>query len=278
MAARYIDPNYVKARAGLLDALEALGPLCAAAVLVGAQAVYEYTREVDNRFAVAPTTFDADLALVPELLVDDPRIPEAMLKAGYELDDQPGIYRRDDNTQVDLLVPQIVGGRRGRGASLGVHGNRAARQVRGLEGALVSRSTMTIGSLSTEDGRSFEIQVAGPAALLVAKIHKLADRADERGSPRLNNKDAFDVYRLLLAIQSRELAEETVVLLGDGLSQKVAEEALAEFGEIFGTYSGTGTQLVVDHVGPLEDPGFIAASVVALGQEFLGAVGERSSG
>ena len=269
MAARPIDPNYVKARAGLLDALDALGPLRAAAVLVGAQAVYEHTRAVDDLFAVAPATFDADLAFVPELLVDDPGIVEAMLKAGYVLGDQPGIYRRADNTQVDLLVPRIVGGRRGRGADLGVHGNRAARQVRGLEGALVMRSTMTIGSLSTGDRRSFDLQVAGAAALLVAKIHKLADRADEQGNPRLNNKDAFDVYRLLVAIQARELAEETAVLLEDGLSQEVTEEALSEFAELFGTASGTGTQLVVDHVGLLEDPDFIAASIVALGQEFL---------
>ena len=36
MAARYIDPNYVRARAGLLDALDALGTLREAAVLVGA--------------------------------------------------------------------------------------------------------------------------------------------------------------------------------------------------------------------------------------------------
>ena len=272
MATRPIDPNYVKARAGLLDALDALGPLRAAAVLVGAQAVYEHTRSVDDLFAVAPATFDADLAFVPELLVDDPGIIEAMLKAGYVLGDQPGIYLRDDNTEVDLLVPQIVGGRRGRGADLGVHGNRAARQVRGLEGALVMRSTMTIGSLSTGDHRSFDLQVAGPAALLVAKIHKLADRADEQGNPRLNNKDAFDVYRLLVAIQARELAEETAILLEDDLSQEVTEEALAEFAGLFGTASGTGTQLVVDHVGILEDPDFIAASVVALGQEFLSAV------
>ena len=272
MAARPIDPNYVRARAGLLDAVDTLGPLRAAAVLVGAQAVYEHTRAVDDLFAVAPATFDADLAFVPELLVDDPGIVEAMLKAGYVLGDQPGIYRRADNTQVDLLVPQIVGGRRGRGANLGVHGNRAARQVRGLEGALVMRSTMTIGSLSTGDPRSFDLQVAGAAALLVAKIHKLADRADEQGNPRLNNKDAFDVYRLLVAIQARELAEETAVLLEDGLSQEVTEEALSEFAELFGTASGTGTQLVVDHVGLLADPNFIAASIVALGQEFLSAV------
>ena len=52
MAVPSVDPNYVKARAGLLDALKALGPLRAAAVLVGAQGVYEYTREVDDHFAV----------------------------------------------------------------------------------------------------------------------------------------------------------------------------------------------------------------------------------
>ena len=272
MAVPSVDPNYVKARAGLLDALKALGPLRAAAVLVGAQGVYEYTREVDDHFAVAPATFDADLAFIPELLIDDPKIPEAMLEAGYVLGDQPGIYRRDDNTQVDLLVPQIVGGRRGRGADLGVHGSHSARQVRGLERALVSRRPLAIGSFSPEDQRSFEIQVAGPAALLVAKIHKLADRADEQGSPRLNNKDAFDIYRLLLAIQARELAEEVAILRGHTRSQEVTEEALTKFSELFAAESGTGTQLVVDHIGPLENPDFIAASVVALAQELLNAV------
>ena len=278
MAARSIDPNYVRARAGLLDALEALGPLRAAAVLVGAQAVYEWTQAVDTRFAVAPATFDADLAFVPELLADDPGIIEAMLKAGYVLGDQPGIYRRDDDTQVDLLVPRIVGGRRGRGADLGVHGTRAARQVRGLEGALVSQRTRAVASLSTEDVRSFDMQVAGPSALLVAKIHKLVDRTGEQGSPRLRNKDAFDVYRLLVAIEARELAEETVFLLGDHLSQEITGEALAGFAELFGEETGTGTRLVVDHVGPLEDPAFIAASAVQLGRDFLSAVAGQNSG
>ena len=151
-------------------------------------------------------------------------------------------------------------------------------RARGLEGALVSRSAMAIGGLAAEDHRSLDLQVAGPAALLVAKIHKLADRANEQGSPRLNNKDAFDVYRLLVAIPAQELAEETTVLLGNGLSQEVTEEALADFGGLFGTETGTGTELVVDHVGPLEDPAFIAASVVALRQDFLDAVAKRSSG
>ena len=50
------------------------GRSAAPVVLVGAQAVYEYTRSVDGDFAVSPFTLDADLALVPELLVDDPEI------------------------------------------------------------------------------------------------------------------------------------------------------------------------------------------------------------
>ena len=175
-----VDANYVRARSGLLDALDALaalGPLREAAVLVGAQAIYEYTRDRAGDYAVSPFTFDADLALIPELLVDDPRVIDAMQDAGYILTDQPGIYRRDDGIQVDLLVPEAVGGRYGRGANLGVHGKRAARQVRGLEGALVA-----------EDDRAYEINVAGPAALLVAKVHKLLDRIDAGDNRRIDRQ------------------------------------------------------------------------------------------
>ena len=85
-----IDPNYVRARSGLLDALAGLGPLRAAAVLVGAQAVYEYIRDQAGDFAVPPFTLDADLALIPELLVEDPKIIDAMGSAGYAAADQPG--------------------------------------------------------------------------------------------------------------------------------------------------------------------------------------------
>ena len=54
------DPNYVRARSGLLDALTALGPLREATALVGAQAIYEYTRDHAGDYAVSPFTFDAD--------------------------------------------------------------------------------------------------------------------------------------------------------------------------------------------------------------------------
>ena len=80
-----VDENYVRARSGLLDALAALGPLRDAAVLVGAQAVYEYTRDHAGDYAVSPFTFDADLALIPELVVEDPRVVAAAGASGTYL-------------------------------------------------------------------------------------------------------------------------------------------------------------------------------------------------
>ena len=123
--------------------------------------------------------------------------------------------------QVDLLVPEAVGGRTGRrGARLGVHGNRAARQVRGLEGALVSRRPMLVGALRPGDGRAFEINVAGPAALLVAKVHKLAERIDADDDRRISNKDAFDIFRLLQAVDTAELIRDINTLAGVPVSRE----------------------------------------------------------
>ena len=268
-----VDANYVRARSGLLDALTALGPLREAAVLVGAQAVYEYTRDHAGDYAVSPFTFDADLALIPELLVEDPRVIAAMQNAGYSLTDQPGIYRRDDGVQVDLLVPEAVGGRSGRGAMLGVHGNRAARQVRGLEGALVSRRPMTVRALATGADRACQVSVAGPAALLVAKMHKLADRIDADDNRRINSKDAFDVFRLLQAVDAVELIDEINILTSAQVSAEVTAEAVAGFRELFRTPTGAGTVLVAEHVTGIEDRDVIVASSVALSEELLEGMG-----
>ena len=266
------DGNYVRARSGLLDALEALGPLRDAVVLVGAQAIYEYIRDQADEFAVSPFTFDADLVLVPELLIDDPRIIDAMSQAGYALTNQPGIYKKEGDIQVDLLVPEAVGGRKGRGADLGVHGNRAARQVYGLEGVLVSHRSMTIGALESEDDREFEINVAGPSALLVAKVHKLAERIDANDVTRLNNKDAFDIFRLLRGVDVDELVTEIQALQADPISAPATVAAIVRFRELFETDNAAGTQLVVQHVEGLEDPNTIAGMSVALSQELIEGV------
>ena len=204
------DRNYIDARETLLDAVEALGPHSNAAILVGAQAVYAHTEGEDAGFAVSPFTYDADIALDPGLLRSSPAIVETMSRAGFRLGDQPGLYSREGQSQVDLLVPEAVGGPGRRAARLGVHGNRAAMKVRGLEGALVSNAARNISTLDPGADRSCILKVAGPAALLVAKVHKIGERVAAARSYRreLLHKDAFDVYRLLRSVETAEMVME----------------------------------------------------------------------
>lgn len=48
--------------------------------------------------------------------------------------------------------------------------------MKGLDGAIVDADPMRIESLEATDMRTYDMRVAGPAALLVAKVHKIADR------------------------------------------------------------------------------------------------------
>ena len=84
-------PEYVLARSVLLDALQALGPHLDAVVLVGVQAVYLHTGDADLN--VVPTTTDADLALFPAKLLDEPLLEDALRAAGFELAANPGAWR-----------------------------------------------------------------------------------------------------------------------------------------------------------------------------------------
>ena len=178
------DRNYIEARETLLDAVEALGPHSDAVILVGAQAVYVHTESEDDSFAVAPFTYDADIALDSDLLAHSPAIVDAMSRAGFRLTVLPGTFTKDGGTQADLMVPKAVGGPGRRGARLGIHGNKAARQVHGFEGALVSHARRRIASLVPDADRSCILKVAGPAALLVAKVHKIGERLEDTAGHR----------------------------------------------------------------------------------------------
>ena len=267
------DRNYIEAREALLDAVEALGPHSDAAILVGAQAIYVHTEGEDAGFAVSPFTYDADIALDPGLLRSSPAIVEAMSRAGFRLGEQPGLYSREGRSQVDLLVPEAVGGPGRRAARLGVHGNRAAMKVRGLEGALITNTARNISTLVPGADRSCVLKVAGPAALLVAKVHKIGERVAAAGSHRreLLHKDAFDIYRLLRAIETAEMSKGLNCLLSHEVSSRVTSDALSTFQHLFGTPSGMGTELVVRAVLNLEDSAFVTASTVALSQDLLDA-------
>ena len=198
------DPEYVTARRALLDALEALAEHRDSIVIVGAQAVY--LRAGAAELAVAEFTTDADLAIDPATLLPDPRLDTAMAKRGFVADPaQPGIYWSQDGIEVDLMVPETLGGAGRRGARLGPHGNRSARKARGLEAALVDNSTIALEALDPGDDRIIDASVAGVAALVVAKAHKLGERL-QRAPDRLGPKDALDMLRLLRsarAVRSR---------------------------------------------------------------------------
>jgi hypothetical protein len=206
------DPLYVAARGVLLDALEGLGEQRDALILAGSQAIYVHTGAAD--LAIAEFTTDGDLVVVPDQLKGQPRLSEAMERAQFRPGVQPGSWLCDRTVSgvpttipVDLLVPEAVAGAGRRAARLGDHGDRAGRRVRGLEGALVDNSVIRLNALDARDRRGFEIRVAGPSALLVAKLHKLSDRGAERDARRLHDKDALDVFRILRAIPVERLAD-----------------------------------------------------------------------
>lgn len=249
------DPRYVAARRVLLDALDALAPHVAALVVVGAQAIY--LRTGGGTVGITPYTTDGDLALDPTLLGDDPQLEVAMSEAGFQLLEagegarEPGIWVANTVAggerlivPVDLIVPEgaATGGGR-RGARLGPHGTRAARRARGLEAALIDHSVIPIGALEPDDPRVFEVDVAGTAAMFVAKAHKIHDRLASTSASRLDDKDAADVYRLMQHTSPQEIALRLVALRSNTLAGPATTKAIAYLEELFGRRGAPGTAM-----------------------------------
>jgi hypothetical protein len=259
------DEPYERARLVLLDALEALGAHRSSVILVGAQAIYVHAGDVT--FGMAAYTTDADLALDPRVLEKAPPIESAMRAAGFRPGVQPGIWLGTDEIQVDLLVPEALGGGGRRSARLRGHGKEAARKVEGLEGVLVENEIVTIGSLRSGDVQHFDIRVAGPSALIVAKLHKLWER---REAPRrLENKDAADVFRLLQAFETERLAVGLRRLKEDPISQASTINSLEFLDGLFARIDAIGIALLRAAVGGLDDPEIAAASCVELAKDLI---------
>lgn len=246
------EPIYVAARGVLLDALEALAPQADAIVVVGAQAVYLRTGTAGIAFA--PLTSDADLAIEPSLLVDDPLLEELMLSAGFFASTtQPGSWAKSVlvgttamDIPVDLMVPEALVPAAGRrGARIPPHSRTATRKTPGLEAAVVDNGIMTIEALDTADDRRIDVRVAGPTALLVAKLHKLGDRSMEEGSPRLNDKDAADVYRLMQSTPVGSVNDALRRLLDDPVAAGPTERAVVFLVELFGRPGSQGVLMAI---------------------------------
>ena len=269
-----VDEAYIRARRVLLDALDALADHRDAVILVGAQAIYLHVGEGDVN--VAPYTTDGDLALDRDALADDPTLRSLMESAGFFLAESGvGSWVGSDDVLIDLMVPEIQGGPGRRDAHLVPHGEKVARKARGLEAALVDRATMTISALDLTDNRQIAVVVAGPTALLVAKLHKLYERRDSPS--RLDNKDAYDVYRLLRDIPTETFVETIPTLLQDERSRDVTHLGLSYLSELFSAPGALGSRMAGASVEGLDDPERIAASCAYLTEDLLAAIDSAGS-
>jgi hypothetical protein len=267
------DPRYVAARKVLLDALFALAPHGKAVIVAGAQAIYLHTGA--NDIGIAPYTTDGDLALDPTVLGDTPELEATMRAAGFEIlpqpAGQPGIWTVTLDIEgvetivpVDLIVPDAVappGGRRS--ARIAPHGRQSARKAVGLEAAIVDHSPMTIAALDPDDDRSIIVEVAGLAAMLVAKAHKISDRLKANSTDRLSDKDAADVYRIMQTVSTPDLGDTLRRLRGDPIAGAVTTEALDLLREQFGVRNGPAIAMAQRSLALAIDPDEIVAVSVA---------------
>tara|TARA_R110002051_G_scaffold291646_1_gene355728 strand:+ start:16820 stop:17635 length:816 start_codon:yes stop_codon:yes gene_type:complete len=263
------------ARTALLDALEALNEHLEAVILVGAQAVYQHTGNA--KVALAEFTTDGDLAIDPDLLGSDPLIEDAMIAAGFTADPREsalGTWFAENGVPVDLMIPAAVAGRRRRSVTAPPHSPRSMRRTRGLEAALIDNSQRTLTALDrASDPRAFVVSVAGPAALIVAKLHKINDRISN--PTRLDNKDAHDIYRMLVAIETEPLTRSFAALLDAPVSETVTREAVQLLMELFATGpDAVGSRMAGAAEEIVGNPVAVAESVSLLARDLLDAMGD----
>jgi hypothetical protein len=171
-----------------------------------------------------------------------------------------------------LMVPEALAGAGGRrGARIPPHDHHATRRTPGLEAAVVDHAPMTISALDPNDGRSASVEVAGPAALLVAKLHKLGER---QGQPdRLIDKDAHDIYRLLVAVDTVTLSHALVELRFDGLAGASTAQAISYLEELFAAGpEATGSMMAGRAEQLVGDPGVVSAAVSELAKDVVAAL------
>jgi hypothetical protein len=142
--------------------------------------------------------------------------------------------------------------------------------VLGLETAIVDNRELDVAALRPGDARSYRVRVAGPAALVVAKLHKLGERRDT--SHRLVDKDAHDLYRLVRAVETAELANGFERLLTDDRSRAVAATGVVYLRDLFAQPDGLGARMAGRAEEGIGDPEAVAAAVAALSSDLLGAL------
>lgn len=271
-----IAPEYIAARSALLDVLELLEPHRDAIVVIGAQAVYAHAPAETTQYSTYTT--DADLAFDPDLMASSPDIAVLLRGAGYQLEqqpnggDQPGVFRSPSGIEIDLMAPQAaLQPSTRRSAILPGQSKHSVRSVHGLECALVDCEIMVLHSLEVGHDRSVSVKVAGPAALVIAKLVKIEERSKGRRD-RIVSKDAADLMRLLrhcdavrIGHKLRELREHHPWLV------PVINGALNYLSDDFHSSQSFLTQLVVESRADGETPQQAERALRVLAQRLLDA-------
>ncbi|MEV0030444.1 GSU2403 family nucleotidyltransferase fold protein [Nocardia sp. NPDC050793] len=265
----------VRTRTVLLDALEALAEHRRSVIVIGAQAVYLHTGGA--QVAIAEATKDSDVALDTRNLGSDPTINAAMEKANFvpnPQQPQPGAWMSPDGIPVDIMVPEALAGKKSRRrVHKPPHDKMAMRRARGLEAAVVDYSEIVVPSLAPGDDRAITANVAGPAALLVAKCHKIAERINDPKPDRLKDKDAHDIYRILVKFQTAELAATFTNLLADAVSAEVTNEAVDHLHALFAAGpDATGSDMAGRAEEGVGEPEQVATAISFLASDLVEAI------
>jgi hypothetical protein len=250
------DPLHVAARHVLLDALEAVAAFRRSLIIVGAQAVYLRTEAAS--LDLPAFTTDGDIAIDPTSLPKTPPLEATLAEAGFTRATQPGSWTRsvtiDGRTidvSVDFMVPEAVAPGSGRrSVELEGHDRHATRRVHGLEAALIDHGPIRVASIEAADSRAVTALVAGPAALMIAKLHKIAERVESDRHRRTPvDKDAGDIYRLIQVTSVGQMAAGFRLALSHDVSRPVAELAIRHLKDLFGRRPAAGVEMTIRAIG-----------------------------
>lgn len=130
-----------------------------------------------------------------------------------------------------------------------------------MEAALVVREPKRIAAIDPEDHPSVSVAVAGPRALLISKVHKIADRVEsERHERTAVGKDASDVYRLIQPTSVQEMAGGFRRALSSDVARRVTKLAMVRLDDLFNRRAAAGVEMAIRAIGVAgEAPDTIAA-------------------
>jgi hypothetical protein len=117
---------------------------------------------------------------------------------------------------------------------------------------MIDNNPMMITSHEESDGREIEVAVAGTAALLIAKAHKLFERikaetVQQRPSDRVRPKDAGDVFRLAVQAETADVIGRRLrTLAQDDMAADAVVDGIGYLEELFARRRLRGVRLAVE--------------------------------